>query len=213
MPYCNICGKFENVVDFRKLCTQCAKIPLDGSTRNVSVRQQRQIMRSHNNSKFLYYPAKFQEIAISPLSEQEPNGFGSASLNSSISNAHIPNSRLPNSRLPSIIPNSLRNSLLRQFNIHANVPIRSRMALIFGLLGWLFFFFQTLVFLSLFFQFFALIMAIRARRSEPRNKILVLAWVVSLSYWIVLIVGTIILLSDPELIEMLEQQLEEQMIQ
>ncbi|MHA1520755.1 MAG: hypothetical protein ACTSRK_11285 [Promethearchaeota archaeon] len=207
MPYCNICGKFENVLDFRKLCSQCAKIPLDSSSRNGGVRQQRQIMRSSNNSKFLYYPVKIQDVSNFPFSGQQSNG-----IETPLPNSTGANSQRPGPRLPSLIPNSLRESLFRQLNIPAHLPVRSQMAIIAAILGWILLFIQELIFLSIFFHIFALIMALRARRSEPRNKLYILALILSISYWIVIIVGTIYLMSDPELMAMLNQQLEEQMV-
>lgn len=197
LPFCNNCGKYEIFVDVRKLCQNCAEGMISGQINEKVIQEQRRLIHNNRNLKLLYYPTLVNSIQSDNenLTFLTEYGRNSTTLASELSQ-----------RL-AIAQNPLRGG-----NNPNLVSPRTRLALISSILGWILLLIPVINVLSIFVQMFGLIMAIQARRQEPHHWHQILAIILILGFWIFLIVGTAVILSDPEFMAELEALLNQQMV-
>ncbi|MCF2139867.1 MAG: hypothetical protein K9W44_07425 [Candidatus Lokiarchaeota archaeon] len=201
MPYCNGCGLYQNYVDQRKLCHLCSKLFQEHKLDEKRIFYQRKLVIQSNSYKLLYYPVKLQSIPdLFKHSKIEPVASRSSPL-SQFSTIDEGENQTSNS----VIPN--QNLLSQLFNNPQFGLNQSKIALISVILGFFLSFVSYLSFFGLFLELFALFTIIKAFRTEPRNWQQILALLISLIYWGIIIAGTIIILSNPEILASLEQNI------
>ncbi len=104
--------------------------------------------------------------------------------------------------IDSNIPNMAQGQ--RQIVLNQNLEstyVKSTIALVLSLLGFILLIYPMLGIFSLGFELFGLFLAIRSRRTEPSNWRRKIAIIVSLIYVILFIISIVILLMNPELME------------
>ena len=111
------------------------------------------------------------------------------------------------SNIPNIAPGQRRN----QFN--PNIPptyIKSTIALVLSLLGFISFIVPIFGIFSLAFELTALSLSVTSRRTEPPNWRRRIALIVSAIYMLLFIIGFIIILLDPDMVTIMLGELEAQ---
>jgi len=109
------------------------------------------------------------------------------------------------SNIPNVAPGQ------RQNPINPNLPptyLKSTIALVLSLLGFISFIVPIFGIFSLAFELTALSLSINSRRTEPPNWRRRIALIASLIYIILIIIGFIIILMDPDLIAEMMSELE-----
>jgi len=114
---------------------------------------------------------------------------------------------------PIVIGSNIPNVALgqRQNQFNPNLPptyIKSKIAFVLSLLGFISFIFPLFGIFSLAFELTALSLAIKSRRTEPPNWRRRIAFIASAIYLILFIIGIIMILLDPDLIAEMMIELE-----
>lgn len=203
MPYCNGCGDFYIYVDKRKLCQICAIKLKNQELDEQRIFVQRKLIKQHKDFKLLYYPAKF-----STVQEASPN-YSSVSTNNSQNTSifqTVQNHQPPISQFAP--PDQPETPFTMMFNRRIGMS-RSKISLTSAVLGVIITFIPFLSFFGLFLEILALSIAIKALRTENQKWMSVLTIIISLGYLVLLIIGVVMILSDPELLAAMEAAINE----
>ncbi|MHA1775293.1 MAG: hypothetical protein ACTSWC_00880 [Promethearchaeota archaeon] len=208
MPYCNGCGLYYNYVDQRKLCRECSIQLTQHDLDEKRIFSQRKMMRQHSDFKLLYYPVKFQTIPRRTFQNIPSEPSSEPSFNSPLISSSQYSQR-DNSPLDQFAPPDRPQSpFTMMYNNRVNIS-RSKIALVSAVIGILITFIQFLSFFGLFLEIFALVSAIKSIRTETRNWMNILTIIISLGYLILLVIGVVMILSDPNLLAAMEAAINE----
>ncbi len=180
MPFCSNCGNFSIQLDSRNHCQACSDAYFKGILKEKDVNGTKIKIEKKLRYKMLNY---INDVELQPVV-----------IGSDISNAPI--------------------DIQRQNNIAQNhiepTNRKSTIALVLSFLGFILLFYPSLGIFGLGFEIIGLTLAINSRRTEPPNWRRKIAFVVSTIYFILIIIGIIIIFMDPDIIAETLKDLEAQ---
>ncbi len=184
MPFCNSCAIFEPKLDHFGLCIKCSTLFLEGKITESAIKHRNKMIEKNVNWNQLHYPETLdQKISPSPF----PNNQNRSILDTLIAQDGA--------------SNQSETGFIEGRRVQGHHYRRSSLALSTALLGFILIFIPQIAIGGLILITSGMIMAISARRTEGRNWRQLAAIGISILFWILLIIGIIMLMDDPSLID------------